>query len=101
MLTVELASGPDAIWCQQQWIEHHYLHSRIDPRCRPIAYIVFVNGDRRGIFWSTKEKNLRVEIERLRADIEHIGRERDQMIAANVELQERLSQLSRLDDDLK
>lgn len=34
----------------------------------------------------------------LRADIERIGHERDQMIAANVELQERLS---RLEDDCK
>lgn len=40
----------------------------------------------------------RAECVKLRADIERIGRERDQMIAANVELQERLS---RLEDDLK
>lgn len=38
------------------------------------------------------------EIIRLRTDIERIGHERDQMVAANVELQERLS---RLEDDLK
>lgn len=48
MLRVELATGVDAIWCRQQWIEHHYLHSKIDPRCRPIAYIVLVDGERRG-----------------------------------------------------
>lgn len=38
------------------------------------------------------------KVKHLRADIERIGRERDQMIAANVELQERLS---RLEDDGK
>ena len=38
------------------------------------------------------------EVRRIRGDIERIGRERDQMIAANVELQQRLS---RLEDDLK
>lgn len=47
-LTIELATGAGAIWCQQQWVAHHYLHSRIDPRCRPIAYVVLVNGERRG-----------------------------------------------------
>lgn len=36
------------------------------------------------------------EITRLRADVKRIGHERDQMVAANVELQERLS---RLEDD--
>jgi hypothetical protein len=35
-------------WCREMWIEHHYLHSAIDPRCRPIAYIVMVNGHFRG-----------------------------------------------------
>lgn len=38
------------------------------------------------------------ETQQLRSDIERIGRERDQMVAANVELQERLS---KLEDDLK
>lgn len=38
----------------------------------------------------------RAECVRLSAEIERIGRERDQMVAANVELQERLS---RLEDD--
>ena len=38
------------------------------------------------------------QVKMLRADIERIGRERDQMVAANVELQERLS---KLEDDGK
>lgn len=46
----------------------------------------------------TRASNNRCEIERLRADVERIGAERDQMVAANVELQE---QLSRLEDDRK
>lgn len=37
----------------------------------------------------------------LRANVERIGHERDQMIAANVDLQERLSALSAMEDDLK
>lgn len=36
------------------------------------------------------------EIIKLRSDIERIGHERDQMVAANVELQERLSKAERL-----
>lgn len=39
-----------------------------------------------------------VQIDLLRADLERIGHERDQMVAANVELQDRLS---RLEDDRK
>lgn len=35
-------------WCRDQWVAHHYLHSPIDPRCRPIAYIVAVDGQWRG-----------------------------------------------------
>lgn len=40
-------------------------------------------------------------IAQLRASVERIGHERDQMIAANVELQERLSAFSAMEDDLK
>lgn len=47
------------------------------------------------IWWIDPNKFplLPTEITRLRADIERLGRERDQMVAANVELQERLSAL--------
>lgn len=47
------------------------------------------------IWWIDPNKfsTLPTEITRLRADIERIGHERDQMVAANVELQERLSAL--------
>jgi len=41
------------------------------------------------------------EAKKLLANIERLGHERDQMIAANVELQERLSAFSALEDDLK
>ena len=41
---------------------------------------------------------LMADVRTFRADIERIGRERDQMVAANVELQERLS---RMEDDGK
>lgn len=43
-------------------------------------------------------KQLIEENIKLRADVERIGRERDDMASANVELQERLS---KLEDDLK
>lgn len=36
-----------------------------------------------------------ISVVKLRADIERIGRERDQMVAANIELQQRLSKLER------
>ena len=46
----------------------------------------------------TREKNMQATISKLSADVERIGHERDQMVAANVDLQERLS---RLEDDHK
>lgn len=39
---------------------------------------------------------LELGLQSTRADVERIGRERDQMVAANVELQERLSRLERI-----
>ncbi len=48
-LGLKLVATPDEWrWCKAAWTEHHYLHSAIDPRCRPIAYIVEVDGQRRG-----------------------------------------------------
>lgn len=49
----------------------------------------------------TTERNLNARIVKLNNDIERIGHERDQMISANVDLQERLSRLTHLEDDLK
>lgn len=40
-------------------------------------------------------------IVQLRASVDRIGHERELMIAANVQLQERLSRFSNLEDDLK
>lgn len=45
------------------------------------------------LFCEHDTNKLIYKIVRLRTDIERIGRERDQMVAANVELQERLSAL--------
>lgn len=65
-------------------------------------YLVCVHLDKAvPVFGMTNTERIRAaadEIVRLRADIERIGRERDQMVAANVELQERLS---KLEDDGK
>lgn len=49
MIELRLASASGELeWCRHTWNEHHYLHSAIDPRCRPIAYIVLANGELRG-----------------------------------------------------
>jgi hypothetical protein len=42
------ASGPDLDWAQKIVKGHHYLHSKVDQRCSPFAYIVELNGVRAG-----------------------------------------------------
>lgn len=46
IISVEVSK--DLQWCQRQWVQHHYLHAPIDARCRPLAYVVRVNGALRG-----------------------------------------------------
>ena len=39
-LTIELGSPADLEWAQATVIEHHYLHAAVDPRARPMCYVV-------------------------------------------------------------
>lgn len=39
-LTLSVADAEGMHWAQQQVCNHHYLRSRVDPRCRPLAYIL-------------------------------------------------------------
>lgn len=39
-LTIALGDGWDQRWAQQTVIEHHYLHQPVDPRARPMTYII-------------------------------------------------------------
>lgn len=39
-LTLELADAHGLRWAQRMVTEHHYLRKPVDPRCRPIAYLV-------------------------------------------------------------
>jgi hypothetical protein len=39
-LTVALGTKEDMAWAQETAVSHHYLHSKADPRSRPMAYIV-------------------------------------------------------------
>lgn len=43
-IDVRRAGRAGLIWAQAQVKEHHYLHAQVDPRCRPFAYLVEVNG---------------------------------------------------------
>ncbi len=39
-LTLDLADASSLAWAQQRIAAEHYLHTPVDPRCRPLAYIV-------------------------------------------------------------
>ena len=41
MISIELADTAALAWAQQQITAHHYLHAPVDPRCRPLAYVVW------------------------------------------------------------
>ena len=48
MLTIQLANKKQFAWAQQQVMEHHYLHTPVDARCSPVAYIVMLNDEPAG-----------------------------------------------------
>lgn len=48
LLTLTLADKPGLAWAQSQVEHSHYLHHRVDVRCRPVAYLVTLDHDRVG-----------------------------------------------------
>jgi len=48
-LTINLGNRDDLAWAQRTVIEHHYLHAPVDPRARPMCYIVRHDGFRKGL----------------------------------------------------
>lgn len=51
MTNVEICLGNDCdlAWAQSTVIAHHYLHAKVDPRARPMAYIIRLDGRRVGL----------------------------------------------------
>ena len=45
MLTLEPTSASGLRWAQSAVAEHHYLHSPVDPRSRPLAYLLRRQGE--------------------------------------------------------
>ena len=48
-LTIELGESSDVRWAQHMVIEHHYLHQPVDPRARPMVYVIHRNDVRLGL----------------------------------------------------
>ncbi len=44
-LELQLADEAGLAWAQVQVRQHHYLKSRVDPRCSPLAYLVMREGE--------------------------------------------------------
>ena len=40
MLTIELGTRKDLEWAQDVVTKHHYLHQPVDPRARPMVYVI-------------------------------------------------------------
>jgi hypothetical protein len=40
MLTIELGTRKDTEWAQDVVTKHHYLHQPVDPRARPMTYVI-------------------------------------------------------------
>jgi hypothetical protein len=40
VISLQLASRTEVAWAQRQVAEHHYLHAPVDPRSRPMVYVV-------------------------------------------------------------
>jgi len=40
VITIQLADRIGAEWAQRQIAQHHYLRTRVDPRSRPLVYVV-------------------------------------------------------------
>lgn len=47
-LTLQLADGRGLAWAQQMVSQYHYLHTPVDTRCSPVAYLVQLDGNRVG-----------------------------------------------------
>jgi hypothetical protein len=47
-LSLQLADDRGLAWAQQMVCQYHYLHTPVDTRCSPVAYLVLLNGDRVG-----------------------------------------------------
>lgn len=48
MVSIALADQKGLRWAQRQVTDYHYLRRPVDPRCRPLAYLVQVDGERVG-----------------------------------------------------
>jgi hypothetical protein len=48
MVSLALANQKGLRWAQQQVATYHYLRRPVDPRCRPLAYLVLLDGERVG-----------------------------------------------------
>ena len=47
-LSLQLADNRGLAWAQQMVCQHHYLHTPVDPRCSPVAYLVLRDSERVG-----------------------------------------------------
>jgi hypothetical protein len=48
VIELTIADRAGVAWAQRQVTKHHYLHAPVDVRCRPLAYLVMVDGKRSG-----------------------------------------------------
>jgi len=46
-LSIVLADHRGLVWAQEQVIRFHYLHTPVDARCSPVAYLVLDAGEQR------------------------------------------------------
>lgn len=49
MVTISLGDKSDLAWAQEMVTYMHYLNQKVDPRARPMAYIIRHNGKRLGL----------------------------------------------------
>lgn len=49
MLTIELGEDHNLRWAQETVTAHHYLHQPVDPRARPMVYVIRHEGFRVGL----------------------------------------------------
>ena len=49
MLTIRRGQRADLTWAQATVTERHYLHQPVDPRARPMVYVVEAQGERAGL----------------------------------------------------
>lgn len=48
-LRIDLGNADDLRWAQATVTAHHYLHQPVDPRARPMAYVIRWIGERAGL----------------------------------------------------